>query len=80
MFAEGGSGAGSALPLPATAPYAADVANADALPSNAVDWVLLELRAGIESNASLSVSAILREDGRIVMPDGGETVYLEGKG
>jgi parallel beta-helix repeat protein len=66
--------------LPANSPYAADASVAEAFPSNAVDWVLVQLRPSPTSAPATSVSAILRNDGQVVRPDGGEAVYLEAAG
>ncbi len=66
--------------LPTNAPYAGDVATVASLPSNIVDWVMLELRPSTTSAPVLSVSAHLREDGQVVRTDGGKTIYLESKG
>jgi len=66
--------------LPTNSPYAADVESVSALPSNAVDWVLIELRPSPTSPPSTSVSAILRNDGQVIRSDGGTTIYLEAAG
>jgi PKD repeat protein len=69
-----------ALQLPVDSPYAtAPVSTAAAL-SNAVDWVLLSLRPTTTGEAVAAISACLRRDGMIVMPDGGETINLEAAG
>ena len=54
--------------LPLTSPYAADPISVSALPSNTVDWVLLELREQLDAPAFYSRSAVVRADGRIVSP------------
>jgi len=66
--------------LPTNSPYAADVESMSALPSNAVDWVLIELRPSPTSPPATSVSAILRNDGQVIRSDGGTTIYLEAAG
>jgi subtilisin family serine protease len=56
--------------LPLASPYAQDARSAASVPANAVDWVLLELRETADGAAVSSLSAWLRNDGRIVADDG----------
>jgi len=56
--------------LPLTAPYPEDARTVTFIPSNIVDWVLLELRVDSVGSAVASKSAFLRKDGRIVPDDG----------
>lgn len=53
-----------------TSPYAQDpISYGRQLPSNVVDWVLLQLRSTATGAAIASKSCFLRTDGRIVFPD-----------
>ncbi|MBN1672444.1 MAG: hypothetical protein JXR37_15495 [Kiritimatiellae bacterium] len=56
--------------LPLAAPYAADRRVVAAVPTNATDWVLVQLRAQTNGAPVVSRSALLRCDGRVVDPDG----------
>jgi PKD repeat protein len=66
--------------IPATSPYAADATMKDGVPSNVVDWVLVQLRPSATSSPATSVSALLRDDGRLIRSDGGATVHLDAAG
>lgn len=56
--------------IPMTSPYADDPVSVGSLPSNIVDWVLLQLRTEASGTLLESRSAFLRNDGRIVSESG----------
>ena len=66
--------------LASNSPYAAAVATATNVPTNAVDWVLVSVRESPTGAPAAAVSAILLADGRIVGADGGSNVNVEAKG
>ncbi|MBN2281519.1 MAG: hypothetical protein JXQ65_13135 [Candidatus Marinimicrobia bacterium] len=59
-----------ALDVPIRSPYSQDPRTLSTLPAGIVDWVLVELRALPGGPPSVSRSALLRQDGRIVADDG----------
>ncbi len=63
--------------LPLTAPYASDRQILDAMPTNVIDWVLLELRETNETRIAVSQSLLLRKDGALVEPYGDTNLYLQ---
>lgn len=56
--------------LPLTSPYAADPHNVSAVPADAVDWVLLQVRDGPDGTPIASHSAFVRGDGYVIEDDG----------
>jgi hypothetical protein len=66
--------------VPANSPYIADPRTASFIPSNAVDWVLIQLSAGTNLVPYFSRSAFLRQDGWVVDDQGlpGITVQFKG--
>jgi len=62
--------------LPAVAPYAADPAVAEQIPSNATDWVLMELQND-EHRSVVAQSALLRSDGALLALDGQTNLLTE---
>ena len=79
-YLAGASNATAGAGVPLQSPYAADQVQAGAMPTNAIDWVLVSARSAPTSPPSASVSALLLADGRVVMPDGGTNVLIEAKG
>ena len=62
--------------IPYTAPYVSDGRGVLAMPTNAADWVLLELQDS-SGTPVLSRSAIVRKDGHIMTEDGGTNVAID---
>lgn len=62
--------------IPLTSPYPEDPRTVLSIPSNIVDWVLLELRTIENGSAVYSKSVLLRNDGKIVEDDGNSKVSL----
>ncbi|NQT27618.1 S8 family serine peptidase [candidate division KSB1 bacterium] len=60
--------------IPLTSPYSADPVSVGSIPSNTVDWVLLQLRTQATGSLLESRSAFLRNDGRIVSESGAQQV------
>jgi hypothetical protein len=58
------------LEVPTTSPYTEDERTLDPIPSDIVDWILVELRETDNGPAVASKSALLHKDGRIVADDG----------
>ena len=56
--------------IPTTSPYASAPKSVPSIPSNIVDWVLVELRETTNGPAVASGSFFLRDDGKIVDDDG----------
>ena len=56
--------------IPKTSPYSEDPRTVQSIPSNIVDWVLVQLRTTSNGAAITSHSAFLNKDGRIVDDDG----------
>jgi hypothetical protein len=61
--------------VPVTAPYTGYQRTVPTIPANAVDWVLVQLRASASGPAVSSKSAFLNRDGRLVADDG-TTAYV----
>jgi len=59
--------------IPTTSPYADDQRTVSSIPSDIIDWVLVQLRSTPTGPAVASRSAFLRDDGRIVADDGTTT-------
>ena len=55
--------------IPLTSPYPEDPRTISSIPSDVVDWVLIELRETPNGAAVISKSALLHKDGRIVNDD-----------
>jgi hypothetical protein len=56
--------------LPLTSPYIEDSRTITEIPTNIVDWILVELRTIANGNAIASKSVLLNENGEVVMDDG----------
>ncbi|MBI9070061.1 MAG: putative Ig domain-containing protein [Melioribacteraceae bacterium] len=56
--------------IPLTSPYSQDPITVTSIPTNAVDWVLVELRETFDGVAVISKSMFLNKDGNIVDIDG----------
>ncbi len=56
--------------IPAMSPYLEDPRVVSAIPADVTDWVLVQLRKGMNGSPVASKSAFLRKDGRIVGDDG----------
>ena len=56
--------------IPKTSPYPEDPRTVNSIPSNVVDWVLIQLRTTADGTAVVSKSAFINKDGRIVADDG----------
>ncbi len=56
--------------IPKTSPYTEDPRTVESIPSDVVDWVLVQLRQIPDGQALTSRSAFLRKDGCIVADDG----------
>ena len=56
--------------IPLKSPYSANPRKVESIPSNIVDWILIELRKTPNSEPSVSRSFFLRNDGKIVTDDG----------
>jgi hypothetical protein len=56
--------------IPARSPFAEDSVTASGIPSNAVDWVLIQLRTEPAGAAVLSRSVFLLSDGSTAAPEG----------
>ena len=62
--------------LPLTSPYSEDARTVSSIPSDVVDWVMVELRSTTDGAAVVSQSVLLHKDGRIVADDG-TTSYID---
>jgi len=62
--------------LPLTSPYAADPRTVATIPSNVVDWVLVELR-GTNGNTVVAKSAFLDTGGQLLSTEGGAGITAE---
>jgi len=56
--------------VPLTSPYSEDPVTVSSIPPDVVDWVLIELRTSTTGTATVSKSAFLRNDGRVLDIDG----------
>jgi len=63
--------------LPSNAPYAADARLAAATPSNAIDWVAVELRRETNSSPTFTRSVWLGDDGVLMADTGAPPILLE---
>jgi len=77
IFLEGAYNANSNLmstslgnSIPLTSPYTEDARTVASIPSNIVDWILVELRETVNGDAIISKSVFLNEDGRVVADNG----------
>ncbi len=61
--------------IPTTSPYLEDARTVDSIPSNVVDWVLVELRSSVNGTPEVSKSVFLNKTGNLVADDG-VTPYL----
>ena len=68
----------TALTLPPMSPYADDLRLATVVPSNTVDWVLVQQHSTNDAVLT-SQSALLLNDGRIVEPNGTEVTLRIGE-
>ena len=62
--------------LPLTSPYAGDLRQVSVLPSNVVDWVLIELRS-TNGNVVVTKSAFLDAQGQLLSVDGSAGIAAE---
>jgi hypothetical protein len=62
--------------IPLTSPYPQDIRSLQSLPSDAVDWVLIELRTEADGPPVISRSALLRDDGQIMTGSGSTDLDL----
>ncbi|MEM7394762.1 MAG: choice-of-anchor Q domain-containing protein, partial [Verrucomicrobiota bacterium] len=67
----------ASLPLPIRSPYESDIRTAPSIPSNAVDWVLIELRAESNAPPAWSRSVFIGQDGFLMDDTGQPLVALE---
>ncbi|MDF7822635.1 PKD domain-containing protein [Pontiellaceae bacterium B12227] len=65
----------NSVTLPLTSPYAADPRSAPAIPSNIVDWVLVELH-DTNQNTIASFSGFLDTEGRLLSTRGGDGITV----
>jgi len=63
--------------LPFASPYAADPAAVTEIPSNVVDWVLVQARPGLTNAPTFTRSAFLRSDGAVVSSAGETSLVVE---
>ncbi len=56
--------------IPFTSPYSEDPRNVSTIPTDVVDWVLLQLRNTVSGSTIVSKSVFLHKDGRLVNDDG----------
>ena len=63
--------------IPLTSPYADDPREVSAIPSNATDWVLLQLRKSTNSAPFVSQSVFLSEEGTLLSDNGATNLLLE---
>jgi hypothetical protein len=62
--------------LPLISPYASDPRPVSPLPSNVVDWLLVELVA-VDGGSTLSRSAFLNAQGQLLSPDGSQGITAD---
>ena len=62
--------------FPLTSPYATDPRQVSAIPSNVVDWVLVELR-GTNGNTVVAKSAFLNTQGQLLSANGSTGITAE---
>ena len=63
--------------VPRQSPYASDRRFADRIPSNAVDWIHLQLRREPDGPSIVSQSLFLRDDGSVITDNGRTSVRIE---
>ncbi len=63
--------------LPLTAPYASDHRTAASVPSNVMDWALLQLRAGATGKTVVSRSVFLKRGGYLAADTGTNVISLD---
>ena len=63
--------------IPLTSPYADDPRQVSAIPSNATDWVLLQLRKSTNSTPFVSKSVFLSPEGNLLSDTGATNLMLE---
>lgn len=63
--------------LPFASPYAADPAAVVEIPSNVVDWVLVQVRSDPTNAPTFTRSAFLRNDGAVLSPAGETNLLIE---
>ncbi len=63
--------------MPLTAPYAADHRTAASVPSNVMDWALLQLRAGATGKTVVSRSVFLKRGGYLAADTGTNVITLD---
>ncbi len=57
--------------IPTTSPYVENPRTVESIPPNIVDWVLVELRTGIDASTTvISKSVFLHKNGKVVADDG----------
>ena len=63
--------------IPLTSPYADDPRRVSAIPSNATDWVLLQLQSSTNSTPFVSKSVFLGQEGTLLSDSGAAELMLE---
>jgi hypothetical protein len=63
--------------LATNSPYAVDTRQVSTFPSNAVDWVLVQVRTNLDSAAAFTRSYFLRTDGAVMDETGNTNLLLE---
>ena len=63
--------------LPLTSPYADDPRRVSAIPSNAADWALFQLRRSTNSAPFVSQSVFLSQEGTLLSDDGAADLMVE---
>jgi hypothetical protein len=63
--------------LATNSPYAVDAYRVTGIPSNAVDWVVVQLRTNLDNAAEFSRSYFLRNDGAVMDETGNTNLLLE---
>ena len=63
--------------IPLTSPYADDPRQVSAIPSNATDWVLLQLQSSTNSTPFVSKSVFLGQEGTLLSDSGAAELMLE---
>ncbi|NOX66506.1 MAG: hypothetical protein GXO85_12160 [Chlorobi bacterium] len=65
--------------IPLTSPYSEDTRTVSAIPTNAVDWVLVQVRETASGTAIESRSVFIKSDGNLIADDGTNGVGIKSK-